>query len=243
MGHIINDMQAAAERIAEHLNNIEREKVIQNINGAKFILLQDNYSSKIEYADSGVAMILQAGTGFGLATLITSKTRSILLPSESKSIPFAPNTDEEFEYYDFLTKKDRIITLDKVLSAEGLLSYAKFIGCKANTSEEVSQTYEEDMRAREAVHFYLKLHARYLAHFCNVFLPYRGVFITGHSIIANLRGILSSDYIGTFKKNLDNKNLEHIPIYLVEEHNINLKGALALAKSKTEKKQKIMIVE
>jgi glucokinase len=222
---------------------LEENKVIQKQDGTKYILLQDNYAEKLDYPEKGVAMIIQAGTGFGLATLLTSKTKSVLLPSESDHFPYAPYTEDEGLYYEYLRKKNNMVTVGMVLRSQGLYEYAKFIGCKANSPQEVSLTYDEDMRAREAVHFYLKSHARYVAHFCNVFLPYRGVFITGNSIITNIKGILESDYIGVLKSHLKIKELQQIPIYLVEEHNINLKGALALGKSRIESKKKIIIME
>ncbi|MFT4309824.1 MAG: glucokinase [Candidatus Woesearchaeota archaeon] len=240
---LINDMQASAERIAEHLPRISKEKVIQNIDDAKYILLQDNYANAIEYPDRGVAMIIQAGTGYGLATLLTSKSSSILLSSESDHFPYAPYTQEEYEYYEYLRKKDNMITIGKILRNTGLYEYARFIGCKASTPEEVSLTYDDDVRAREAVHYYLKAHARYTAHFCNVFLPYRGVFITGNALTTNIKGILNSDYIGVMKTHLKLSTLQNIPVYLVEEHNINLKGALSLGKSKIESKKKIIVME
>jgi glucokinase len=241
--HIINDMQASAERIAENIGNLHKEKVIQRVDGAKYILLQDNYSEKLEYAEKGVAMIIQAGTGFGLATLLTSGTKSILMPSESDHFPYAPYTEDENEYYEFLKKKESMITVGMMLRSNALYEYARFIGCKAASAHEVSMTYDEDMRAREAVHFYLKAHARYVAHFCNVFLPYRGVFITGNAIITNIKGMLKTDYIGVLKSHLTIPALQKTPIYLVEEHNINLKGALALGMSKTQSKQKIIVME
>ena len=75
----------------------------------------------------GNLAIIAPGTGFGEALVVRENGSFIPVPSEGGHVDFAPNNEKEIELWRYLKKKYRHVSLERILTGQGLAEIYAFL--------------------------------------------------------------------------------------------------------------------
>lgn len=210
---VINDLQASAQGIRE----LER-------------LGQGLRTLRRGEPRPGPRLIVGLGTGLGKAV----DHHGTILGSEGGHAEFAPRDDREWALRQRWANEGRT-TIETLLSGSGLGRIHAFLtGTEPLDGGDVSELAAQgDARAREAVKWFVQLFASEVGNQALQTLPSEGVYLAG-GIPPKLFALLGDVFIERFTAVFDDKPpmrelLHRMPITLVQDDAVGLRGAAALA--------------
>ncbi len=201
---------------------------------------------KLEAAGQDVAVIA-AGTGLGEALLVWNGNRHLVVPTEGGHTDFAPRSPLEVELWQFLAKRfPEHVSYERVLSGDGLGALYDFFANKAGREPKpvakrladgdrnaaiaelgLSGVYEP---AKRAVDLFANIYGAEAGNLALKGLTLGGVFVAGNiarHVVAARRELFLD---GFRSKGRFTKLMTQIPIVLVTDPLIGVRGALAIAK-------------
>ncbi len=189
-----------------------------------------------------VRAVIGAGTGLGVAALLSSQDNTYSLPSEGGHVEISPRTNREHAVVDVLREKHGYVSAEDLLSGMGIgniyqsLQLLDQISTPFNTSSqsilpaEISERAikNSDPLAVETMTIFFAL----LGSLCgNVVLTYgaKGGLYLGGGILPKVFPLLDgSDFLTRFhEKGKMSHYLEDVPIYLIQHPYPSLIGAAA----------------
>lgn len=195
----------------------------------------------------GNVAVLSAGNGLGEAGLFYDGAYLRPFATEGGHSPFAPRTNVEVEFYQYLHKIYGIVSWELVLSKEGLFNIFRFLRDmqghrpseklmkRINDGDFVEALYQTAIEDKEeictvAINTYLEFLARE-ANSLVLKLKATGGLIIGGSLPRLFQNYIDKDrfYHKFLASDKMERLLKNIPIYLVAEDDLELKGATYFA--------------
>jgi len=191
----------------------------------------------------GLSMVLlTVGGGFGQSFWSWNEETNDfdVLPSEGGHTDFAPRTDVEMDFYQFLRNNtpNEPISYERVLSANGLTDLYRFFSIKnaANASQArlsagaivEASNKQEDTVASEAVAFFASVLGAEAGNTALQYLPEGGVYIAGGIVPAMLPSLQrSAEFTNAFcfKEGAFRSYTATVPVFVIEDAHVCLRGA------------------
>lgn len=178
----------------------------------------------------GNYVVIGAGTGLGVAALVTAGDRLVPVQSEAGHMAFAPTTPDERKFADYVTARAQIVEYETLLSAGGLqLAYEALSGGKRLARpEDVTRGIGRDPACTAAVKMWVEQLGAFSGDLAMAFGAWDGVFLTG-AISRALHPQLADR---AFRARMENKaafkrQLGEVPVALVNRNDLELLGAAA----------------
>lgn len=194
---------------------------------------------------SAMRVILGAGTGMGVAWLINREDRHEPLATEAGHIDFAPVNETQIELLRYLTTKHSHVSVERVLSGQGLAHIFNFLQTDAaddihlksielNTDDGATVTrlaFEHyHPIALRALNLFAEIYGAYAGNLALAGLCRGGVYIAG-GIAPHIIGVLKQPgFIKAFRnKGRFSALLHEIPVHVIMNRKAGLLGAGLLA--------------
>ncbi|AUX43923.1 hypothetical protein SOCE26_053790 [Sorangium cellulosum] len=195
----------------------------------------------------GNLAVIAAGTGLGEARLIWDGARHLTLPTEGGHTDFAPRSALEVEVWQFLAERHPDhVSYERVLSGDGLGAlFDFFVARAARVPRAIERRLAEGDRnaaiselglarafrpAARAVDLFVEIYGAQAGNLALRELALGGVFILGNiarHVVAARRELFMKSFL---KKGRLTPLLEEVPVALVTDPLVGVRGALALAK-------------
>jgi len=203
---LINDL----ELIGHSLSLLKKEDVLTLQKGGTTV--------------SKVKVVISVGTGLG--EVIVDGDR--VLPSEGGHSDFAPNTEEEIAFLQFMRKRHDHVSYERVLSGEGLVNVYEFFTSRRDlTAEEISRGGAG--KSEQTLEFFLQTLGKEAGNLALKTLSFGGVYLCGgvcqkNPLLMQKEGLLQ----GFCNKGRFNHLLQEIPIYLIKTEKAALYGGVSV---------------
>ena len=184
-------------------------------------------------------LVTGPGTGLGVCTLFQPNKHPIAIEGEGGHSTFAPNSDLEIELLQYLRKKYNHVSNERVVSGSGIEEIFEFMywkqgkhPIKLKAPEIGDRAISGDLLALETIKVFFGILGTIISSVILINGTQSGVIISG-GITPKLQKILKES---DFEKNLLNKGrrydyIKNVPIWLTEDNNNGLKGALNVIKN------------
>lgn len=234
---LINDFEAVGYGI--NLLDLHDEKEVYTIrNNLKNIALKRTRA------------VIGAGTGLGKSILVFDEEQNFYRPisSEGGHSDLPLYTDFERELANYIKNKRNIvepITYDELLSGRGIeiiyqflreknpkkiTKYIKEIDASKDKTSLISKYKNLDKICKEVFSIFTNFYARCAKNFVLDSLATSGLFIAGGIAVKNKEIFNSKEFINEFDKVYQYSNfLKKIPIFVIIDENIGLKGSCLAA--------------
>lgn len=181
-------------------------------------------------APGGNYVVIGAGTGLGVAALVTSGDRLVPVQSEAGHMTFAPATAEERRFAEFCAAKGHALDVETLVSAPGLcLAYEALSGgTKLQKPEDVTRNTGRDPVATQVVKMFVEHLGAFAGDLALAFGAWDGVYLTG----AISRALHPQLVDPGFRRRMEAKaafrrQLSEVPVSLVTRNDLELLGAAA----------------
>lgn len=181
-------------------------------------------------APGGTYLVIGAGTGLGVAALMSAEGRMIPVQSEAGHMAFAPRTDDELKFAAYLKNKAIVPSAETLLSAGGLMAAYAALGDGRTPAkpEDVTRGAERDPVARAVVNMFVEYMGSFVGDLALAFGAWDGVYLTG-AIARGLRPQLADP---RFRRRMEDKGpfrrqLAEVPVSVVTRSDLELVGAAA----------------
>lgn len=178
----------------------------------------------------GNYVVLGAGTGLGVAALISVGGRLVPVQSEAGHISFAPETADEHKFAEYCISRGQQVDVEALLSASGLMMAYEALsgGKKLPRPEEVTRNIGRDPVSTRVVRMFVEHLGAFAGDLAMAFGAWDGVFLTG-AIARALHPQLSDP---GFRRRMSQKaafrrQLNEVPVALVNRNDLELLGAAA----------------
>jgi len=215
---ILNDFQAAA------LGTL-------SLQGDDYITL-----NHAQNGDNGVRLVLGAGTGLGMAYLHPDRVEGgyTSIATEGGHVDFAPATEQEFRFLQYLKKSYTRVSYERILSGSGLVELFCFCAGGAPEDFPVSAAWvnraaaeKANPIAEEALTLFAAIYGRFAGNMVLAFRPGDGLYLTGGVTAKVSRWLDSKVFLDAY---LDKGRMVDIvaqtPVYLVTNERLGLQGAI-----------------
>jgi glucokinase len=195
-----------------------------------------------------IKAIIGAGTGLGKTILVYEKNYDayIPLPSEGGHADLPIYTNMESDLSTYIQKKQKTsypVTYEQVLSGPGLLNIYQFLKeTKYNNSnfqysitsaEEISLYRNQEEVSKEAFQIFNRFYARCIKNFILDTMALGGIYIAGGIASKNLDLFYSDEFLHEIENTINRKELlQNVPIMLIKNYDVSLKGACFAANYK-----------
>ena len=212
-------------------------------NGYKFTELYKSLVKTQTESGSSRSILLAPGTGFGTTGVITGKTKSgekyyEIIPSEIQHITVSPLDEKHAELIKWMKNKMKLFNLpswEDFVSGRGLeltyqglkeISYPNLKSEKLS-AEQIAHKALKDVICREALDIFYRCAGKLTQALALFFRPFNGIYLCGATTSKNTEFIKQSGFMKELQKSTDRKNiLKLLPVYIIEDEEINLKGGL-----------------
>jgi glucokinase len=177
-------------------------------------------------------VILGAGTGLGVAGLVWHGDRYRIIAGEGGHMGFAPQTVEQAELWRWLLDQNGRVTTEDIVSGPGLARIYTFLGGRPQQPDEIGNLAlaDADPLAREALRLWLECYGAFAGDLALHWLARGGVFLAGGIAAKLMPKSDRAPFIAAFLTKREHRHLvEDMPVRLVTDESLGLKGTLALA--------------
>lgn len=190
--------------------------------------------------------MIGAGTGLGVAISIPEGNGFRVMPTEGGHVDFAPTEEMQIKLLQYLKKKWHRVSVERLLSGQGILNIYSFVRQNPLFSEVEHPTLKRLLFTKEnapqniteyAIQHHDPLAMRTLDLFIGIYgaaagnlalttLPFAGLYIVGGIAPKLLTQFLDGRFLNAFSdKGRMSNLLKTIPIYLVTNTQVGLQGA------------------
>lgn len=184
--------------------------------------------------DAAPRLVIGAGTGLGMATVIPAATGWQVLPSEGGHLGFAPSTEQDVELWRFLKRRYGRVTWERAVSGPGLAAIHAFLG-GLQTDEDpaaigAAGLADPDSLAGQALALFCTLYGRYAGDVAQALLPRGGVYLAGGIAAKIIHTLRHGPFVAAFNDKAHHADLvAAMPIYVATDPQLALRGAALLA--------------
>ncbi|MBU0744690.1 MAG: glucokinase [Gammaproteobacteria bacterium] len=203
----------------------------------------------------GIKAYMGAGTGLGIGFVVyDSKGSSRVYPTEGGHADFAPTDDLQLELLMFLRKKYHRVSLERVLSGQGLVNIYQFVSdseeskgkenaalkalINSNQSVDLPAAITEyalnyhDPIATKALNIFVSIYGAAAGNLALTTLPFGGLYLVGGIIPKILPLVKNHAFLTTFfDKGRMTDLVKDISVHAVLYPDIGLQGAALYAKT------------
>ena len=227
---LINDFVAAANGIAAlRDNDIE--------------IIQQGKSHDNELLNKD-AVIIGAGTGFGVAHIVWKNDHCQVYSSEAGHVGFSPANQQQNELLSWLQKQHSYVSLEMLLSGRGLLTIYQFLQEVKSIPESVlvlqemkkkdpSQVItehailESDSLCQKTLDMFVDIYGAAASNAALHYYPVGELYIAGGIAPKIKKMIMNERFINAFlNKGVMTLNLKKITVKLIVQDHVGLYGAL-----------------
>lgn len=217
---LINDFQAAALGI-------------DAISTEQLVCLQEG-----SFNPQGNRLVVGAGTGLGVAPVVNTPQGFVPQPCEGGHMDFAPVNELQQRLQKWLWKNWRHLSYERLLSGAGLQAlYAFFSKLSLKEQEswpapELVQQWAQEGQAEaiKSINAFVQIYAAYIGNIALLWPAYAGIYIAG-GIAAKIEPWMRKE--GFLTKLQDKGRMSDLvagmPVYLVKDPALGLKGAMVCA--------------
>jgi glucokinase len=184
-----------------------------------------------EPRDDAPKLVIGAGTGLGMATLIRHGAGWQVLPGEGGHVAFAPLDDEQDRVLHALRAEHGRVTAERVISGPGLTAIHRVLaGDKLDPAEIVRRALlEADVAALDSLDVFLSAYGAFAGDMAMAVMARGGVYLAG-GIAAKLLPILpASPLLAAFNAKAEHAGLvSRMPVAVVTDPVLGLRGAACL---------------
>lgn len=217
---IINDFQAAAHGI-------------DALTTAQLVCLQEG-----RFDPQGNRLVIGAGTGLGVAAVVNSAQGFLPQSGEGGHMDFAPLNAIQQRLQTWLWSRWERVSYERLLSGSGLQALYAFFAELAwddveqwPQPEHIQQWADEgDTHAVCAVTTFVQIYAAYIGNVALLWPAYAGIYIAGGIATKIERWMLQKGFLTEMQNKGRMRGLvERMPVYLVKDQDLGLKGAMLCA--------------
>jgi len=238
--------QIDAKRITKEFS-IPKVKLINDFEAAALSIenLPENDLETLQVGNlqtQSMKVLLGAGTGMGVAWLTWQDNCYIPLSTEAGHVDFAPSNSLQDNFLEFQRKKFDHVSIERVLSGNGLVDIFNFLQTALNKNNELIQTNinvnnsqivtdlalnRKHPIALKALNIFIEIYGAYAGNLALTGLCHGGVYLAGGiapNIINNLK---EGNFLKSFcKKGRYSEMMKNFPIYVVMNQKIGVMGAV-----------------
>jgi len=203
------------------------------------------------HTDGGTRVLLGAGTGLGMATIVHTHAGYSVLPSEGGHTEFAPQDELDLALYHYLYNKIGRVCNEHILSGQGLIRLYEFYRDQPDTSESdiVRQAMTQqdpaavisdaalqatDPISQQALEHFIKIYGAVAGNLALICLAKGGVYIGGGIAARIASKMQGPGFMQAFHNKGAMQELMHtIPVRLITNTQVGLLGAAHYAKRVT----------
>jgi len=177
-------------------------------------------------------VILGAGTGLGVAGLVWQGAGYRVIAGEGGHIGFAPQTSQQGELWRWLLERNGRVTTEDIVSGPGLARIHAFLGGRPQQPEEIGSAAlaGNDPLASDALRLWLECYGAFAGDLALHWLARGGVYLAGGIAAKLMPGTDAGPFIEAFLAKREHRSLaQDMPVRLVTDENLGLRGTLALA--------------
>ncbi|MDR2187787.1 MAG: glucokinase [Azonexus sp.] len=177
-------------------------------------------------------LLIGPGTGLGVAGLLPEGNRYRVVAGEGGHFGFAPQTPEESELSRWLLRENGRATAEDVLSGPGLARIYRFLGGPPTPPEAIGAAIGrgDDPLALAARQIWLRCLGGFAGDLALHWLARGGVYLAGGVAARLLPAADCAPLLEAFHAKREHAGLmPAMPLHLVTDQELGLKGALALA--------------
>lgn len=177
-------------------------------------------------------LILGAGTGLGVAGLLPETDGYRVIPGEGGHLGFSPQTPQQGELWRWLLAQHGRVTTEDIVSGPGLSRLYSFLGGPPMTPAAIGAAActGSDARAVAALQLWLACLGAFAGDLALHWLARGGVYLAGGIAARLLPQIDCTPLLEAFAAKREHAALmPAMPVHLVTDEELGLKGALVLA--------------
>ena len=237
---------------------IDKVKLINDFEAAGYGIKSINEKDLVTIQDatkdpSGLIATIGAGTGLGMGIITHVNEKFRVYPTEGGHQDFAPIDDDQIQLLQFLKKRLHRVSIERLCCGSGLFYIYKYVSQSSyyrhlqsislKRDMYISKTdpaqlivhyakVENDMLALKVIDIFIRIYGAVVGNLALSTLPKQGIYIMG-GLSPRLVDFIKK---GTFMKVFLDKGrmselIRSIPVFVVMDTNIGLKGATIYAKS------------
>jgi glucokinase len=205
---------------------------------------------KGEFVPHKTRAIIGAGTGLGVGISVYNGKYFQVIPTEGGHVDFAPTDEVQMELLQYLHKKLHRVSIERLVSGQGLVNIYKFIRQnplfnetenpdlkltlfkEEDTAALISQyaTEHHDPMAMRALDLFIRIYGACAGNLALATLPYSGLYIVGGIAPKLLAQLTDGRFLRAYSdKGRMSNLLTTLPIYIVLDTHIGLQGAANFA--------------
>lgn len=184
-----------------------------------------------EPVPDGLRLVIGAGTGLGVASLLRHENRWLVLPGEGGHIGFAPQDEQQDGLCRWLRKKHGRVIVEHVVSGGGLAAIHGYLHQQALTPAEISRLANRgDALALASFDLFASIYGAVAGDYALASMARGGVFLAGGVAGANIELMQRGSFIKAFDaKGVHSDLAASMPVHIVTEPLLGLYGAACLA--------------
>jgi len=192
----------------------------------------------------GVRVVLGAGTGLGVASLVWHDDDWRVMGGEGGHVGFAPANPLQAQLWSYLHARNGRVTVEQVVSGAGLLSNYRFL-LESRAARDEARLLESDdapaaisrhglrypdSLAGEALSLFAEVYGAFAGDLALLMLPKAGVYIAGGIAPKVLARITDGGFLAAFRdKGVHHGLMEDFPLHIVINEKLPLIGAARIA--------------
>lgn len=183
------------------------------------------------YEPAAPRVVLGAGTGFGVASLVTTRTGRVAVAGEGGHMTFGATSDEERAVRDHLAARHGHVSVERVLSGSGIEAIHEALGRgRGGVAEIVAAAMAGEAGPRATVDLFVRLLARVAGDMALVIGARGGVYIAGGIAPRILPALDSDGFRAAFRdKGRMAAYLDGVPVRVITAQDAGIRGAAAAA--------------
>jgi glucokinase len=177
-------------------------------------------------------LVIGAGTGLGMATLVRHEAAWQVLPGEGGHVGFSPLDEDQDRVFQALRREYGRVTAERIVSGPGLTAIHRILTGATLDAGEITRRamIEADEPALDTLNIFLTAYGAFAGDMAMATLARGGVYLAG-GIAARLLPVLpASPFLTAFNAKAEHADLvRRMPIAAVTDPSLGLRGAAALA--------------
>jgi glucokinase len=178
-------------------------------------------------------LVIGAGTGLGMATLVRHEVAWRVLPGEGGHVGFSPLDEDQDRVFQALRREYGRVTAERIVSGPGLTNIHRILTGATLDAGEITRRamIEADEAALDTLNLFLTAYGAFAGDMAMAVLARGGVYLAG-GIAAKLLPILpASPFLTAFNAKAEHANLvRRMPVAVVTDPALGLRGAACLTK-------------
>lgn len=176
-------------------------------------------------------LVIGAGTGLGVASLIRIDGQWQVMPGEGGHIGFAPQDATQDGLCRWLRERHGRVIIEHIVSGSGLAAIHDYLHGRQLTPAEVGKSAQQgDIQALASFDLFASIYGAVAGDYALARMARGGVYLAGGVAGANLELMQRGAFLKGFNaKGVHSKLAERMPIHIVTESLLGLHGAAVLA--------------